>query len=85
MAGSSHVPKKEDLCDRCGGELYQREDDKLEVIRERLRVYKAQTRALIDYYKGKVPFVDIECRSVNVPPENIVEKIQRELQRMGLK
>ncbi len=78
-------PEKEDLCDRCGGELYQREDDKLEVIRERLRVYKAQTRALIDYYKGKVPFVDIECNSVNVPPENIVEKIQRELQRMGLK
>jgi len=77
-------PKKEGVCDRCGGELYQREDDKPKVIRERLRVYEAQTRALIDYYKGKVPFVDIECRSVDVPPETIVKKIQRKLQKMSL-
>ncbi|MFQ6080391.1 MAG: adenylate kinase [Candidatus Bathyarchaeia archaeon] len=77
-------PKKEGVCDRCGGELYQREDDKPEVIRERLRVYEAQTRVLIDYYKGKVPFVDIECRSVDVPPETVVEQIQQELQKMSL-
>ena len=77
-------PRKEGVCDGCGGELYQREDDKPEVIRERLRVYEAETRALIDHYKGKVPFLDVECRSVDVPPETIVEKIQRELQKMSL-
>lgn len=77
-------PKREGVCDRCGGELYQREDDQPEVIMERLKVYEAQTRALIDYYKGKVPFVDIECRSVDVPPETIVERIQGELQRTSL-
>jgi len=44
------LPKEEGKCDKCGGELYQREDDKEEVIRERLEVYKKQTQPLIDYY-----------------------------------
>ncbi|MDY3868748.1 MAG: adenylate kinase [Pyramidobacter sp.] len=38
------------LCDACGGELYQRDDDKESVIRQRLAVYHAQTAPLIDYY-----------------------------------
>ncbi len=77
-------PKKDGFCDMCGGELYQREDDEAHVIRERLRVYEAQTQPLIDYYSGKVSFVDIECRSVDVPPEAMVEKIERELLKMSL-
>jgi adenylate kinase len=44
-------PKSEGICDVCGGELIQREDDKPEVIRERLRVYRQETEKLIDYYK----------------------------------
>jgi adenylate kinase len=43
--------KKEGVCDKCGGELYQRDDDKEETIRKRLDVYDAQTAPLIDYYK----------------------------------
>ena len=39
-----------DLCDECGGELYQRDDDKEEVIRQRLAVYHSQTAPLVDYY-----------------------------------
>ncbi len=39
-----------DVCDTCHGELYQRDDDKEEVIRERLSVYHAQTAPLVDYY-----------------------------------
>lgn len=42
--------KKEGVCDRCGGELFQRDDDKEETIRRRLDVYEAQTAPLIDYY-----------------------------------
>lgn len=46
-------PKKEGVCDACSGELYQRDDDKEETIRNRLNVYNQQTAPLIDYYQGK--------------------------------
>lgn len=46
-------PKKEGVCDGCGSELYQRDDDSEATIRERLNVYNAQTAPLIDYYKEK--------------------------------
>jgi adenylate kinase len=46
-------PKKEGICDACGGELYQRDDDKEATIRERLTVYNSQTAPLIDYYDKK--------------------------------
>jgi len=76
-------PKRGGVCDMCGGELFQRGDDKPEVIRQRLRVYEAQTQPLIDYYKDNVPFLDIECRSVDIPPETIVKEILQKLQRVG--
>src|SRR5579872_3851398 len=43
-------PKIEMICDACGGTLYQRDDDKEEIIRKRLEVYRVQTQPLIDYY-----------------------------------
>jgi adenylate kinase len=46
-------PKKEGICDACSGELYQRDDDKEETIRNRLNVYNQQTAPLIDYYQKK--------------------------------
>lgn len=46
-------PKVENICDECGGKLYQREDDKEEVIKERLNVYYRQTEPLIKYYLEK--------------------------------
>lgn len=46
-------PKKEGACDKCGGELFQRGDDKEETIKKRLDVYDAQTAPLIDYYQRK--------------------------------
>ncbi|MCX8030008.1 MAG: adenylate kinase [Thermodesulfovibrionales bacterium] len=48
-----NAPKKEGVCDKCGGELFQRDDDKEETIRKRLDVYNAQTAPLFDYYKKK--------------------------------
>ncbi len=46
-------PKKEGVCDRCGGTLYQRADDNEEAIRTRLKEYEKQTAPLIQYYRGK--------------------------------
>ncbi len=46
-------PKKEGMCDKCSGELFQRDDDKEETIKRRLDVYDAQTLPLMDYYKKK--------------------------------
>ena len=43
-------PKVWGKCDRCGGELYQRPDDSVETVKERLKVYFTQTAPLIDYY-----------------------------------
>ena len=47
------APATEDECDKCGGELYQRDDDKEETITKRLEVYQEQTEPLIDYYRNK--------------------------------
>lgn len=56
-------PKQEDVCDVCGGELYTRDDDKVETVKNRLDVYKKQTQPLIDYYtkKGMLKTIDGEA------------------------
>ena len=46
-------PKKEGICDRCGSELVQRQDDKEETVKERLAIYHEQTEPLISYYEKK--------------------------------
>lgn len=53
-------PKEEGKCDYCGGELYQRDDDKEETVRDRYNVYRDQTEPLIEYYskQGLVKNVD---------------------------
>jgi adenylate kinase len=58
----SSPPRVKGKCDRCGGELYQRADDTEATVKERLKVYFAQTAPLIDYYSqmGKLVEVDGE-------------------------
>ncbi|MCM1080104.1 MAG: hypothetical protein NC414_11675, partial [Bacteroidales bacterium] len=53
-------PEKEDVCNNCGGELVQRNDDKPETVLERLEVYHTQTEPLKDFYqsKGKLRIVE---------------------------
>jgi adenylate kinase len=65
---SSHVfhvtykpPAKEGVCDVCGGELYQRDDDSEETVRTRLEVYHTQTEPIIDYYKAQGLVVTISA------------------------
>ncbi|MFE3600021.1 adenylate kinase [Streptomyces sp. NPDC059096] len=65
---SSHVfhvtyspPKKEGVCDACGGELYQRDDDSEETVRTRLEVYHTQTEPIIDHYRAQNLVVTISA------------------------
>jgi adenylate kinase len=78
-------PKKEGVCDKCGGPLYQRSDDNPEVIRNRLKVYQEQTKPLIEYFRKKnLPFVTATTTSIDQPPEPIVEKLIAELKKLKL-
>jgi adenylate kinase len=47
----SNPPKKKGVCDKCDGELYQRDDDKEETIQKRFEVYRKETEPLKDYYQ----------------------------------
>ncbi|KRC95869.1 MULTISPECIES: adenylate kinase [unclassified Streptomyces] len=65
---SSHVfhatyspPKEDGVCDVCGGQLYQRDDDTEETVRTRLEVYHTQTEPIIDYYKAQGLVVTISA------------------------
>jgi adenylate kinase len=53
-------PKVEGKCDKCGGELYQRPDDKPETVKRRLDVYFAETAPLIDYYRRQGTLTTVE-------------------------
>ena len=49
----SAPPRREGICDHCGGPLYQRDDDSEATVRNRLRVYEQQTAPLLDYYRHR--------------------------------
>ena len=53
-------PKVEGKCDKCGGELFQRDDDKEESIMHRMEVYHEQTEPLINFYREKGQITDID-------------------------
>ncbi|MEU9310132.1 adenylate kinase [Streptomyces sp. NPDC048256] len=84
---SSHVfhvtykkPAKEGVCDVCGGELYQRDDDSEETVRTRLEVYHTQTEPIIDYYKSQGLVVTIEAMG---PVEEVTARALAALKREG--
>jgi len=60
--------KAERLCDQCGGQLFQREDDQPEAVRVRMQAYDESTRPLIDYYRQRGLLVSISAEG---PPEQI--------------
>ena len=63
-------PAKPGVCDKCGGELYQREDDAEETVRERLKVFAEATRPLLDYYGRQGVLAQVD----GVGPTDEVEK-----------
>ena len=67
------IPKVPGKCDRCGGELYQREDEKPDVIKDRLVVYKKQTQPLVNYYGKKGILKEIDANTEDIPV--IVDKV----------
>ena len=56
----AHPPKKEGVCDTCGGTLVQRDDDKLETVRHRLEVYHSETEPLKGFYENKGILVSVD-------------------------
>ncbi|MDG2305199.1 MAG: adenylate kinase [Candidatus Binatia bacterium] len=53
-------PRAEGICDKCGGELYQREDDQKDVIQARLRVYQRETEPLLEFYRSRGALVEVD-------------------------
>lgn len=68
-------PAHDNICDKCGGEVYRRMDDEPEVVRQRLKVYRAQTQPLIEYYDKLGLLTTFDG---NQPPD----VVQAELKRM---
>ena len=54
------APKTEGVCDHCAGDLIQRADDKEDVVRERLAVYRRMTEPLVDYYRQRGVLAEID-------------------------
>ncbi len=65
-------PKREGICDRCGGELVQRSDDKRETVENRLSVYEEQTAPLIAYYRQRGLLSDVDGGG---PVEQVQQRI----------
>lgn len=65
-------------CDKCGGALYQREDDREETVRNRLRVYEEQTQPLIEYYAARGLLVTVNGdESIERVTEAIAQAVER--------
>ncbi|WP_445519882.1 adenylate kinase [Streptomyces sp. NEAU-174] len=72
-------PKKQGVCDVCGGELYQRDDDSEETVRKRLEVYYTQTEPIIEYYKTQGLAVTISSLGpVDEVTRRALETLKRE-------
>lgn len=74
-------PKKDGVCDHCGGQLYQRDDDKPESVRVRMEAYSRSTAPLTDYYAKRGLLVTI---SAHGSPEEIYERTIQSLCSRGV-
>ncbi|MEK7805345.1 MAG: adenylate kinase [Planctomycetota bacterium] len=82
-----YVPSSKDgICDKCGGRLNQRADDKPETVLERLRVYHEQTEGLIDYYKkaGILREISSDGPRIEMISKKISDTINSTLQKKTL-
>jgi adenylate kinase len=78
-------PRSEGVCDKCGGQLFQRSDDTPQVIRDRIAVYERQTEPILQYYgEKKMPIVQFKCESLDSPPEVAVSSILEQLEKKRL-
>jgi adenylate kinase len=78
-------PRMEGICDKCGGQLFQRSDDTPQVIKDRIAVYERQTEPILRYYgEKKMPIVQFKCESLDSPPEVAVSSILEQLEKKRL-
>ena len=70
------APAGTETCPRCGGEMYQRDDDKPETISKRLDTYQAKTAPLIDYYDGKGILIKVDG---DRPVDEVYVDVKKEL------
>lgn len=75
-------PKKEGICDACGGELIRRKDETPEAIKIRLKEYEEKTKPIADYYKEKGLVLTVTCDKMDSPPE---ENVKRIIDLLGVK
>ena len=73
---NSYPQKTEGVCDKCSGELYTRDDDKIEAIRNRLSVYEKSTAPLIDFYTKEGKIIDVDSSQ---KPENVFSDLKKVL------
>lgn len=71
-------PSREGICDACGGELFQRDDDREDTIRHRLEVYQEQTAPLISYYADEGILVGVDATG---PVEEVTQRAMAALRR----
>jgi adenylate kinase len=71
-------PRVDGACDKCGGELYQRDDDREETVRNRLIIYREQTEPLIAYYRPSGRLVDVDGSK---SPEEVFDQIGAAVER----
>jgi len=70
-------PTTENVCDKCQGELFLRDDDKPDTVRHRLQVYDMQTKPLIDFYNGRKQLVTIDAQgAVEDVTERAIEALK---------
>lgn len=75
----SNPPKNAGVCDKCGGELYQRADDNTETIKKRLQVFFAETAPLIDYYSKGSKLLEVQGEgTVEEISNRIISGLQKE-------
>ncbi len=67
-------PKREGVCDRCGGELYRREDQSEKAVEKRLEIYEERTKPLIEYYRKKGILVEV---NVEGEKDEVAERIDK--------
>jgi adenylate kinase len=72
-------PKVEGICDRCGGKLIQRSDEKAEVIKNRLVVYREKTKPVINYLRKKGLLVDIDAHYNIEEIDKIISQCEKRL------
>jgi len=80
---SFNPPKRRGICDKCGTPLVQRDDDKEETVRRRLKVYQEQTAPLVEYYRSRGKLVDIDgSKGIEGVFEQLVNAVEG-IRKMG--